>query len=678
MRPLTQQLIVLSFWLTSLYGQAENYYIHSELGSDKNTGTRMDSPWKSIDKVNSTVFSPGDSLMFASDGVWVGPLKPKGSGHPAAPIVISSYGNGRLPLIIGKGITGQGVVCLYNQSYWEISNLEITNDTKEYDDRRGVEIIAENYGTARHIHIKNLRIHHIKGIPGNDSKAKRTAGIFISVTDDREKPTRFDNILIDGCTIHDVVNEGIVLNHEKFEFSGYPGEGSWDVRKFTNVSIRNNVIYNISKNAMIIRMTEGGIIEHNVCFETATLGTGNTIFSRNVKGTLFQYNEGFLNKSHDHDGSFYDPDLNSPGTVWQYSYSHDNAQGLLWLCTKEKDSDIIVRDNISENDHGFLVYFNYAFTDVAVYRNIFYAGKSVCPYLLRENPKNRHHHISFRDNLVYNESKRFVFEYRPEDILQSTKNRDNREMVNNHYWKVPLIGNYEKGTGPLPVIRKFHRGFHHQPDALDSLLNAPPVPLPAKAIPQQVEVARINGLPVFASELEREINRLRSLALSEKKKVNRKKIKERALSQLVFQKVQQEWMLKKQLYEGKVLENFDAFLALENQFREENQDMKQVVFYGPQQFASDDFWQYVMANAVESLKKVMMKKELLLLEEELQDHFKTGDRDRVDQAWEKRGYDYSIRAIRSSLLDKKYNEFFTREAEKADVKIYNSTFYMSK
>lgn len=648
---------------------AENYYIHSELGSDKNPGTRMDVPWKSIDKVNHTIFLPGDSILFASGGIWYGTLMPKGSGQPGSPIFISSYGKGSLPLIIGKGLTGQGVVRLYNQSFWKISNLEIINNAKEPGDRRGVEVIAENYGVIRGICLQNLSIHHIKGIPGNDSRAKRTAGIFIAVSDDRLKPTRFDDILIEGCSIHDVENEGIVLNHEKFEFSGYPGEGSWDSRKFTNVTIRNNVMYNISKNAMIIRMTERGVVEHNVCFQTATMGTGNTIFSRNVKGTVFQYNEGFLNKSHDHDGSFYDPDLNSPETTWQYSYSHDNAHGLLWICTKEKDSSIIVRDNLSENDKGFQVYFNYAFTSVDIYRNIFYAGQDVSPYLIRENPKNRHHQISFRDNLIYNQSEGFVFEYRPEDILQAAKNKDNREFSNNHYKGNALVGLYENGTGPLPVYKKFHRGFHHRPDVLDSLLKSPPVPQLPETGPKQPVVATVNGLPVFAPELLREIEGLRPLMLAEKGKVDEEALKQRALDKLVFQKMQMQWMQKKQLHEAKVLENLEAFLTMENNFREDNENMKSIVFFGPKQFLPADYFQYVMANAIESLKKEMEENELSVSEEELLEHFGTGDQHRVDQAWERRGYEYSIRAIRTSLLDKKYEEFFQQKAARAEVKI---------
>lgn len=59
---------------------------------------------------------------------------------------------------------GQGVVYLHNQQYWELNNLEITNDATTGADRRGVEIDASNYGVINHIYIRNMLIHDIKGL----------------------------------------------------------------------------------------------------------------------------------------------------------------------------------------------------------------------------------------------------------------------------------------------------------------------------------------------------------------------------------------------------------------------------------------------------------------------------------------------------------------------------------
>lgn len=382
------------------------YYVDADNGLDSNDGLSENTPWKSLSKVNGIKFSPGAKIMFKSGGIWVGQLSPKGSGTSSKPIIVDSYGTGPKPLINGNGMEGQGVVYLFNQSYWEINNLEIINNSETEGDRRGVEINIANYGLAEHIYLKNLYIHHIKGKIGHDSEHKKTAGIYITTSADNFVDTRYNNILIENCVIHDIQNQGIVTN--AVSVTDYPGTANFQRRRITNLVVRNNILHHISKNAMIIRMTDGGVVERNLCYETA-IGdgtnyiTGNTIFSRTVIGTVFQYNEGFLNRSPDYDGSLYDADLISPGTIWQYSYSHDNAHGLMWYCTDPRDTGVVIRYNISQNDKGRLIYFNYGFSESSVYNNVFYIGENVSSTIIAEN-KNNDHNYKFYNNIIYNNS----------------------------------------------------------------------------------------------------------------------------------------------------------------------------------------------------------------------------------------------------------------------------------
>lgn len=375
-------------------------YVDARSGNDANSGRSPKAAWKSLEKLNATMFGPGATILLRAGSRWTGSLHPKGSGSAAAVIKLDMYGKGPKPLIDGGGLVGKGVFCLYNQEYWEISNLELVNFSPEPGDRRGVEINAADYGIVNHIYLRDLDIHHISGIVGHGDKEKRTAGIHINTLKDKIKATRFNDILVEGCHIHHIENQGIATNND-VSVSNYPGTPEWEARKLTNLVIRNNVIHHISKNAMIIRLTEGGVVENNLCYETATAITGNTIFSRTVKGTVFQYNEGFLNRSPDADGSLYDPDINSPGTIWQYSYSHDNAHGLVWFCTDKKDDSIVVRYNLSVNDKGALVYFNYPFRGAAVYNNVFYIGRHRAPVIIREK-STASHTYSFENNIIYN------------------------------------------------------------------------------------------------------------------------------------------------------------------------------------------------------------------------------------------------------------------------------------
>jgi len=380
---------------------ATTYYIDSDSGDDGNSGLSPAQPWKTLAKVNATTFAPGDRILFSAGGHWEGKLNPKGSGASGNAIVIDRYGDGPLPVIDGAGSTGDAVVYLYNQHHWEINNLEITNDAPAAGDRRGVMVAAANFGVVRHIHLRNLYIHHIKGIVGQSIQAKDTGGIAVFIEADDKKDTRFDDILIEGCRIRTIDDTGI-FTRSRAGGSNIPGQANWNRRRITNLRIRHNKINDIAKNAMIIRMADGGVVEYNVCWDTAyRAGTGNTIFSRSSRGTVFQYNEGYLNRSRDFDGCLYDADLESPGCIFQYSYSHDNAHGLFWMCTVPEDDNVIVRYNISQNDKGNIFCLSYANTSCYIYNNVVFIPPHLSPRIIDER-RNTDKTYYFYNNIIYN------------------------------------------------------------------------------------------------------------------------------------------------------------------------------------------------------------------------------------------------------------------------------------
>lgn len=396
-------IVVLIVWIVYFPqpASATTYYIDAVSGSDSNPGIDPTQAWKTLGKVNSKTFAPGDCILFAAGRCWYGKLHPEGSGTVGNPIVISRYGDSALPVIDGAGSTGDGVVYLYNQQYWEITNLEITNDAPTGADRRGVMIGAANFGTLHHIHLKNLYIHHIKGIVGQSLEAKDTGAIGLFIESDDVKDTRFDDILIEGCRIQTIDNTGI-FTRSRAGGSNTPGGPNWNRRRITNLRIRYNKINDIAKNAMIVRLADGGVVEHNVCWDSAYRAeTGNTIFSRSSRGTIFQFNEGYLNRSKNYDGCLYDADLESPGCIYQYSYSHDNSHGLFWMCTEPQDANIVVRYNISQNDRGNIFCINYPNTSCYIYNNVIFIPAHLSPRIIDER-RNADKTYYFFNNIIYN------------------------------------------------------------------------------------------------------------------------------------------------------------------------------------------------------------------------------------------------------------------------------------
>ncbi len=389
---------------------AVTYYVDAMNGSDANSGLTPAGAWQSLAQVNATTFQPGDSIMFKGNDVWNGQLYPLGSGTENQSIVLDTYGEGNRPIIDGAGMT-KPVIYLYNQEYWEIRNLEITNSSDNEADRVGVRVEASNFGTIDHIYLKNLYIHHISGIIGNTTEAKRTGGINFRVLSETT-PTRFNDILIENCEIVTVNGSGI---SNEASTADYPGTGKWYQRKYTNYIIRSNSISDISKNAIIMRMADSScVVEYNVCWNTSErAGTGNTIFSRSCLGTIFQYNEGYLNKTTDYDGCLYDADLSSPKCIFQYSYSHDNNHGLFWTCTTEADDSVICRYNISQNDKGNIFTVNYPNSSVFIYNNTVYCGNGTSPTIIseRNNGPSGNRTYYFYNNIIYCNSTNAKYKY---------------------------------------------------------------------------------------------------------------------------------------------------------------------------------------------------------------------------------------------------------------------------
>lgn len=444
--------ISLMFMVLPLLANASGniYYVDAIKGNDENTGTSPKSPWKSLNKVNTTLFQPGDKILLKAGSIWSGRLFPRGSGSEGHPIVIDMYGSGNKPMINAEG-RYESAFYLLNQSYWEVNNLELTNKYDKQANLLGVKIEAQNAGIINHIHLKNLYVHDVTGIIDEmDNRAKDTGGIGFMVTENRVN-TRFNNIIIEGCEIYRVDNTGIFTQGVNYTTTQpgstipEPNGKTWDDLKITGLLIQNNVIHDIGKNAIIIRLDHQGLVQNNVVYDTAfRANSGNQIFTRSCYGTVIQFNEGFLNRARvDRDGSAYDADYYSPHTIWQYNYSHDNAFGLITFCTKPTDDNIIVRYNISQNDKGRLLNFNYNFSKVLVYNNIFYIPQHLSPVIIYEEyRKGGSNYISSQDyefynNIIYNLSPTAAYRLnpnlrRPDDKYNGRKTK--RRIENNCFY----------------------------------------------------------------------------------------------------------------------------------------------------------------------------------------------------------------------------------------------------
>lgn len=118
-------VLILSLGLSAL-GQT-NYYVSCKGGSDTNSGTSAAAPWKTLAKVSSVTFMPGDKILLKRGDVWNEPLYMHGAGKPEAIIELSAYGEGARPMIRRNNVKEDRCVCWTDASYTKTRSISVAD-----------------------------------------------------------------------------------------------------------------------------------------------------------------------------------------------------------------------------------------------------------------------------------------------------------------------------------------------------------------------------------------------------------------------------------------------------------------------------------------------------------------------------------------------------------------------
>ena len=240
--------------------EAAVYHVDAIAGNDSSSGDSPAAPWRSLEKVNATIFQAGDKLLLKAGASWMGRLHPKGSGSAGNPIVLDRYGEGAPPTIHGGGIAG-GAVVLENQQYWSIRNLEITNCGSREAKKSGIQIRNTSVGTLSGIEVKNCSVHDVTGEMADYKDGKESGGIVFSITAaDLTCPSKWDDIRIEDNTLRDVAREGILLqsqwiNKPDDPNSSWRGHGAYTTS--TRVHIADNRLEVVGGDGIIVWCVKG-------------------------------------------------------------------------------------------------------------------------------------------------------------------------------------------------------------------------------------------------------------------------------------------------------------------------------------------------------------------------------------------------------------------------------------
>lgn len=115
-----RKLITILFICLLKNSFATNYYVATS-GGDAAAGTSPATAWGTIAKVNSSTFSPGDSILFKRGDIFYGTINISNSGSSGNPITFGAYGSGANPIISGFTMPAADWTDL-GSNIWESTN----------------------------------------------------------------------------------------------------------------------------------------------------------------------------------------------------------------------------------------------------------------------------------------------------------------------------------------------------------------------------------------------------------------------------------------------------------------------------------------------------------------------------------------------------------------------------
>ncbi|MGB1191777.1 MAG: right-handed parallel beta-helix repeat-containing protein [Pseudomonadales bacterium] len=364
-RDLMVSLYIYSF---SMSAYAADYFISSTQGNDVNDGATAASAFYSLAKINSLNLLPGDRVLFKSGDQWKGMFWPKGSGTQALPIHIGSYGGEAPAIIDGDGF--QASILIFNDDYYEISNLELTNEASYLDAingqakklsgfggqenswgsgrdvRFGIKIVASTR-SLNYFRLNNINIHDIYPTPNTLTLKHQGYGVKFESQSNvaTNNINTISNVVIDSVTIEKTGHYGIWIKPL--------GLNGIDLYKHYDFTLRNSSFLNTGGSGFVSVKAANVLVENNL-FD----GTGSSDDSRmwqrgsgtwpfDSKNVVIQNNV-FKNAKGPLDSYGVHIDYNNENVVVQYNFSYNNEGGFVQILGANINSGY--RYNISVAD----------------------------------------------------------------------------------------------------------------------------------------------------------------------------------------------------------------------------------------------------------------------------------------------------------------------------------------
>ena len=346
---------------------ASTYFVSNSLGNDTNSGLSSQTPIKSISRLNTFNFFPGDSILFKSGDTFLGMFWLKGSGDSSHPIVVDTYGGLDKASINGDGY--QSCILLFNNEFISINNLDIFNENSHLDSLGNIKLLAgfsgasNTWGSGKNVRFgikivatsksltgfsfNNLKIHDIYPSPVLSQNIHKGYGIKIESHSDTLSflYNRISDLKIYNCDISKTGHYGIWVKSL--------GLNGIDSVKNSNINILecnfedtggSGFVPNKSKNILV----QNSSFNHSgSSIDPRMWKRGSGLWTFDCKDVIVQHNY-FMNAHGPQDSYGAHIDYGNENVVFQYNYSYNNEGGFAEILGDNINCGY--RYNISVND----------------------------------------------------------------------------------------------------------------------------------------------------------------------------------------------------------------------------------------------------------------------------------------------------------------------------------------
>ena len=346
---------------------ASVFYVNNSTGDDNNNGLSPLTPFKTIDKLNTLLFNPGDSILFKSGEEFKGMFWVKGSGNQQNPIFLGSYGGSTKPILNGDGY--QSCILIYNDDGIVIKNLQLNNENSHLDSLGNVKQLigfggaANTWGSGKNVRfgvkvvtdtdslnyfvMDSLEIHHVFPTPSLSSNIHKGYGIKFETQSDTANNdyNLISNVNISNCFIHHTGHYGIWIKSI--------GLNNLDGFKNSNITIENTLFEHTGgsgfvPNKSIDVLVESCVFNHTGSSDDSRMWErGSGMWPFDCKNVIAQHNY-FMNAHGPADSYGAHIDYGNENVVFQYNYSYNNEGGFVEILGDNINCGY--RYNISVND----------------------------------------------------------------------------------------------------------------------------------------------------------------------------------------------------------------------------------------------------------------------------------------------------------------------------------------